>query len=114
MHESHLHHIQYKTRLPRAPSSLALNTSRGGRGIHNLSGQLLPASHHSLWKEQSHLTSHLQSHLQLKTISPWPDVSYTIEELAPLLFVGSLYVLEGFSEVTPLPSLLQAKQGDLE
>ena len=65
MHESHLHHIQYKTRLPRAPSSFALNTSRGGRGIHNLSGQPIPASHHSLWKEQSHLTSHLQ----LKTTS---------------------------------------------
>ena len=29
-----------QVRLPRAPSNLALNTSRDGRGIHSLSGQL--------------------------------------------------------------------------
>ena len=33
-------HIQCQTRLPRAPSNLALNTSRDGRGIHSPSGQL--------------------------------------------------------------------------
>ena len=77
-----------------------------GRGIHNLSGQPVPVSHHSLWKEQSNLASNLQ----LKTTSPWPAISYTIKELTPLLFVGSLYVLEGCKEVTPLPSLLQANK----
>ena len=30
----------YQPRLPRAPSNLALNTSRDGWGIHSLSGQL--------------------------------------------------------------------------
>ena len=34
-------HISYQPRLPRAPSNLALNTTRDGRGIHSLSGQLL-------------------------------------------------------------------------
>jgi len=34
-------HISYQPRLPRAPSNLALNTSRDGRGIHSLSGQPL-------------------------------------------------------------------------
>ena len=34
-------HISYQPRLPRAPSNLALNTSRDGRGSHSLSGQLL-------------------------------------------------------------------------
>ena len=33
--------ISYQPRLPRAPSNLALNTSRDGWGIHSLSGQLL-------------------------------------------------------------------------
>ena len=33
-------HISYQPRLPRAPSNLALNTSRNGWGIHSLSGQL--------------------------------------------------------------------------
>ena len=33
-------HIQCQPRLSRAPSNLALNTSRDGRGIHSLSGQL--------------------------------------------------------------------------
>ena len=32
--------ISDQPRLPRAPSNLALNTSRDGRGIHSLSGQL--------------------------------------------------------------------------
>ena len=32
-------HISYQPRLPRAPSNLALNTSRDGWGIHSLSGQ---------------------------------------------------------------------------
>jgi len=33
-------HISYQPRLPRAPSNLALNTSRDGWGIHSFSGQL--------------------------------------------------------------------------
>jgi len=37
-------HIPYQPRLPRAPSNLALNTSRDGRGIHSLSGQLFSTS----------------------------------------------------------------------
>jgi len=34
--------IRHQIRLPRAPSNLAFNTSRDGRGIHSLSGQLFP------------------------------------------------------------------------
>ena len=33
-------HISYQPRLPGTPSNLALNTSKDGRGIHSLSGQL--------------------------------------------------------------------------
>ena len=40
--------ISYQPRLPRAPSSLALNTSRDGRGIHSLSGSCSSTSPLSL------------------------------------------------------------------
>ena len=36
--------ISDQPRLPRAPSNLAFNTSRDGRGIHSLSGQLFSTS----------------------------------------------------------------------
>ena len=51
--------------------------------------------------------------LQLKTISPCPDVIHPLKELTPLLFIGFLWVLEGCNEVTPQPSLLQAEQAQL-
>jgi len=38
--QGHQLHISDQPRLPRAPSNLALNTSRDGQGIHSLSGQL--------------------------------------------------------------------------
>jgi len=41
--------IAYQPRLPRAPSKLAFNTSRDGRGIHSLSGQLFQ---HPSWGHQ--------------------------------------------------------------
>jgi len=51
--------------------------------------------------------------LQLQTISPCPALISPLKELPPLLFVGSLQVLEGCTEVTPQPSLLQAQQAQL-
>jgi len=47
---------------------------------------------------------------QLKTIPPWPITVPPHKQPFPLLFVHSLQVLEGHNEVSPKPSLLQAKQ----
>ena len=68
---------------------------------------------HSHSKE---LPPHIQPQsalLQLHTISPRPAVICPFQELPPLLFGGSLEVLEGCNEVTPQPSLLQAQQAQL-
>ena len=78
-------HISYQTRPPRAPFNLALNTSRDGWGIHSLSGQPVPAPHHSLCEELPPDIQPKSSLLQLKTISPCPAVIYPFEELNKLL-----------------------------
>ena len=84
-----------------------------GWGIHNLPGQLVPAPHHSHSKELPPDIQPKSSLLQLKTVFPCPAIIYPFKEQTPLLFVGSLQVLEGCNEVTPLPSLLQAEQVQL-
>ena len=61
-----------------------------GRGIHNLSGQPVPAPHHSHSKKlppDIQLKSPLP---QLKTISPCPAVIHPFKDLTSLLFIGSL------------------------
>jgi len=60
-----------------------------GWGIHSLSGQPVPAPHHSHSKELPPDIQPKSSLLQLKTISPCPAIIYPCKELAPLLFVGS-------------------------
>ena len=62
-----------------------------GRGIHKLSGQPVPAPHHSHSKELPHDIQPKSSLPQLITISPFPAVTYTFKGLTPLLFTGSLH-----------------------
>ena len=81
-------HISDQTRLPRAPSNLALNSSRDGRGIYSLSGQLF-----------QHLTTlsvknfPLTSNLNLPSINFKPfflvQQPSSLAELTALLFVVS-------------------------
>ena len=71
-----------------------------GQGIHNLSGQPISAPHRSLAKQLPPDIHPKSSLLQLKTISPGPAIIYPCKVLTPLLFVGSLQVLEGCNEVT--------------
>jgi len=47
---------------------------------------------------------------QFKTTPPCPITIHPHKQPFPLLFIRSLQVLEGHSEVSPEPSLLQAKQ----
>jgi len=84
-----------------------------GWDIHRLSGQPVPAPCHSLGKELPPDIQRISSLLQLKTTSSCPAIIYLFKELTPLLFLGSLYVLEGYHEVTLQPSLLQAEQAKL-
>jgi len=81
--------------LPRAPHSLP--------GTHSSSGSLCHKGFPSNIKSKSAL-------FQFKTISPFPT---TIRpSLCPLL-INSLQVLEGHTEVSPEPSLLQAEPARL-
>ena len=61
-----------------------------GQGIHNLSGQPVPAPHHSHSKEHPPVIQPKSSLLQLETISPCPDIIYPLKELTPLLFTDPL------------------------
>jgi len=72
----------------------------------------VPAPHHSHSKELLPDIQPQSSLLQLKSILTCPVIIYPCKELTPLLFIGSLWVLEGCNEVTPQLSLLQAEQGD--
>jgi len=47
---------------------------------------------------------------QFKAIPPCPITVHPHKQPFPLLFIRSLQVLEGHNEVSPEPSLLQAKQ----
>jgi len=64
-----------------------------GWGIHHLSGQPVPAPHHSHSKEFPPDIQPKPSLLQLKTISPCPAIVYPFKELAPLLFLATFPVL---------------------
>ena len=61
-----------------------------GWGIHNLSGQPVPAPHHSHSKVLPPAIQPKSSLLQLKNISSCPVVICPFKELALLLFIGSL------------------------
>jgi len=61
-----------------------------GLGIHNLSGQPIPAPHHSHNKEYPPDIEPKSSILQLKTISPCPAIIYPFKKLTSLLFIGYL------------------------
>jgi len=61
-----------------------------GWGIHSLSGQPVPAPHHSLCKKLPPDIQPKPSLPQLKTISSCPAFIYPFKELTVLLFVGSL------------------------
>jgi len=56
------------------------------RGIHDLSGQPVPAPHHSRSKELPCDIQPKSSVLQLKTISPCPPVIYPVKELKSCSF----------------------------
>jgi len=75
-----------------------------GTGIYNLSGQPVPAPHHSRSKELPPNIQPKSSLFQLKTFPPCPALIYPFKEFTPFLFIGSLQVLEGCNEVTPQPS----------
>jgi len=97
-------------RLPRILSNLALNASMGG---------VSTASPGSLWQGLTTLSVKiffLTSTLNLLSLSlkPFPlvlSLSGHVKKL--LLLVNTLQVLEGCSEVSLEPSLLQAKQAQL-
>ena len=85
----------YQPRLPRAPSNLALNTSRDGASTTSLGSQPIPAPHNSPCKELPPNIQPKSSVFQLKTIPPCPAVIYPLKEFTPFLFIGSLQVLKG-------------------
>jgi len=61
-----------------------------GWGTHSLSGQAVPAPHHSHSKELLPDIQPKSSLLQLKTISPCAVIIYSFKELTPFLFIGSI------------------------
>ena len=98
----------HQTRLPRATSSLALNVSRDGASTTSLGNQFQCIT--TLWVKNFLLITNLNLPSQLKTIPPYPITTHPHMQLFPLLFIRSVQVLEGHNEVSPEPSLLQAKQ----
>ena len=98
-----------QTRLPRATSSLALNASRDGASTTSL-GNLFQCIT-TLCVKNFLLISNLN--LPCLSLKPFPlvlSLFNLINSHSPLLFICSLQVLEGHNEVSPEPSLLQAKQ----
>ena len=61
-----------------------------GRGIYNLSGQPVPAPHHTPGKELPPNIQPKSSLFQLKTVPPCPAVICPFKEFTPFLFIGSL------------------------
>ena len=80
-----------------------------GWGIHNLLGQPVPVCQHPLCEKLPPNISPKPPLSQFKTIPPCPITIQPHKQPFPLLFIRSLQVLEGHSEVSPQPSLLQAK-----
>ena len=94
-------------RLPRATSSLALNACRDGASTPPWA--TCSVRHHPLGEK---LLPHIQPKpplSQSKTIPPCPITVHPHKQPFPLLFMCSLQVLEGHTEVSLEPSLLQAK-----
>jgi len=81
-----------------------------GWGIHSLLGQPVPVCHHPLCEKPPPNIQPKPPLSQFKTIPPCPITIYPQKQPFPLLFIRSLQVLEGRNEVSPEPSLLQAKQ----
>ena len=79
-----------------------------GWGIHSLLGQPVQCIT-ILWVKNFLLISNLNLPSQFKTIPPCPTTIHPHKQPFPLLFIRSLQVLEGHNEVSPEPSLLQAK-----
>ena len=91
-----------QTRLPRATSSLALNACRDGASTASL-GNLFQCVTTLCVRNFLLISNH---NLPSPTLKPFPLVL----SLFPLLFTRFLQVLESCNEVSPEPSLLQAKQ----
>ena len=77
-----------------------------GWGIHSLLGQPVQCVT-TLWVKNFFLISNLN--LPCLCLKPFPLV-LSLSAIGPLLFIRSLQVLEGHNEISPKPSLLQAKQ----
>jgi len=60
-----------------------------GRGFHNLSGQPIPAPHHSPGKELPPNIQPKSSLFQLKTVPPCPAVIYLLQQLS--VFINMNY-----------------------
>ena len=100
----------HQTRLPRATSSLALNASRDGASKTSL-GNLFQCF--TAFRVQNFLViSNLNLPcLSLKAFSLVLSISTLENSCSPLLFICSLQVPEGHSEVSSELSCLQANQG---
>ena len=97
--------------LPRASSDLALNAlGCPWMGHPQLLWQPVPVPHHPLSKEFLPNVEHIFPLLVFKAILPCPIPIRLHKQSFPFLPIGSFQVLEGHNEVTPVPSLLQAKQ----
>ena len=81
-----------------------------GGGIHNLSGQPVPVSHHPHSKEFLPNTQSKSALFQFKTISPRPVTTCPSKKSFPSLSVGPLQVLEGCYKMPLGPSPLQAEE----
>jgi len=76
----------------------------------SLLGQPVPVRHHLLGEKLPPNIRPKPPLSQIKTIPPCPITVHPRKQPFPLLFIRSLQVLEGRNEVSPEPSLLQAKQ----
>jgi len=83
-----------------------------GWGIHSLLGQPVPVRHHPLGGKLPPNIQPKPSLPQFKTILPYPITIHPHKQPFPFLFIRSLQVLEGHNEVSPEPSLLQAKASE--
>ena len=81
-----------------------------GWGINSLLGQPVPMGHHPLCEKLPPNIHPKRPLSQFKTIPPCPITIYPCKQPFPFLFIRSLQVLEGHNEVSPQPSLFQAKQ----
>ena len=98
------HHIRHQIQLPRAPSIQP--GFEHPQEWSNISRQPVPVPHH-LYSENFPLTSNLN--LPPFSLKPFP---FALSLSSPLL-INFLQVLEGYSEVSPEPSLFQAEQAQL-